>query len=208
VFLRKRMSRRVIFYCSGKVINLVLLNRILTISLIGLLLFNWYGYQMLNAWLEDRATEKLQLQLDDDKYEESDLLSVKVPATHLSYYNNSEQFERVEGQIEIGGFQYSFVKRRFYNDSIEMLCIPNPEAMHFKRANYDYFKLVYDLQRPGGKKTGSHSFKRFTSVYCTVQDSYHIESLYCNLRERTSYFATALPAIASLIDDRPPKKSV
>jgi len=148
----------------------------------------------------------LRSQLDDNKYDESKLISVKVPATHLSYYNNSEQFERVDGQIEIGGLQYSFVKRRLYNDSIEMLCIPNPGAMHFKKANYDYFKLVYDLQRPGGKKTGSHTFKRFTSVYCTVNDLYNIGNLFYSYKERTSYYAVALPANSSFIDERPPKQ--
>jgi hypothetical protein len=183
------------------------LNRILTIILLGLLLFNWCGYQMLNAWLEDRATDKLQLQLDDNKYDESDLVSVKVPAIHLSYYNNSEQFERAEGQIEIDGLQYSLVKRRLYNDSIEMLCIPNSEATYLKRAGYDYFKLVFDLQRPGGKKTGSHSLKRFTAVYCTTNHLYNVLNLYYNIKERTFDYAVSLPANSSFIDERPPKQA-
>jgi hypothetical protein len=162
---------------------------------------------MLNAWLEDRATEKLQVQLDDNQYNERELLSIKVPATHLSYYNNSEKFEPVRGQIEVGGMQYSFVKRRLYNDSIELLCIPNAEAMHFKRANYDYFKLVYDLQKPGGKKTGSHSFKRFTSVYYTINDLYQLENIYSNLESLKSAYTIKLPANSGFIDERPPERT-
>jgi hypothetical protein len=161
---------------------------------------------MLNAWLENRATDKLQLQLDDNQYDQTKLISIKVPATHLSYYNNSEKFEPVQGQIEIGGLQYSFVKRRLFNDSIEMLCIPNAEAMHYKRANYDYFKLVYDLQRPGGKKTGTHSFKRFTSVYCTVNELYQIENLYSNLESIKSAYTVTLPANSIFIHERPPDR--
>jgi hypothetical protein len=170
-----------------------------------LLLFNWCGYQMLNAWLENRATEKLQVQLDDHQYNEKELFSIKVPATHLSYYNNSQNFEPVQGQIEIGGFQYRFVKRRLYNDSIEVLCIPNAEAMHYKKASYDYFKLVFDMQRTGGKKSGAHSFKRFTSVYYTVNDPYHIENVFSSLESIASSYTAALPVNASFIDERPPK---
>ena len=183
------------------------MNRILTIAFLGLLLFNWCGYQALNAWLENRATDKLQLQLDDNQYDQTKLISIKVPATYLSYYNNSEKFEPVQGQIEIGGFQYSFVKRRLFNDSIEVLCIPNAEAMHYKRANYDYFKLVYDLQRPGGKKAGSHSFKRFTSVYCTINDLFQIENLYSSLKSIKSSYTAALPENSAFIDERPPERT-
>ncbi len=183
------------------------MNRILTITLLGLLLFNWCGYQMLNAWLENRATDKLQLQLDDNQYDQSKLISIKVPATHLSYYNNSETFEPVQGQIEFGGFQYSFVKRRLFNDSIEVLCIPNAEATHYKRANFDYFRLVYDLQRPGGKKTGTHSYKRFTSVYCTVNNEFQIGNLYSHLGSINSSYVSALPIHSILIDERPPERT-
>jgi hypothetical protein len=171
-----------------------------------LLLFNWCGFQMLNAYLEKRATLKLQLQLDENKYDEASLISVKVPAARLSYYNYSEIFEKAEGQIEIHGVQYNFVKRRLFNDSIEMLCIANPEAMHFKKAGYDFFKLTYDLQRPGGKKTGSHTFKRFTSVYCTIDDLYHADHLIFRQKTTAAEFTAALPANKSYVDERPPKQ--
>ena len=161
---------------------------------------------MLNAYLENRATEKLQRQLDENKYDEASLISVKVPAARLSYYNNSEQFERVEGQIEMNGLQYNFVKRRLFNDSIEMLCIPNPVAMHFKKAGYEYFKLTYDLQRPGSKKTGSHTFKRFTSVFCTMDDLYHADHLIFQLQTIAAQFAAAVPANTACVDERPPKQ--
>jgi hypothetical protein len=161
---------------------------------------------MLNAYLGGRATEKLQMQLDENKYDEASLISIKVPATRLSYYNNSEKFEQAEGQIEIRGTQYNFVKRRLFNDSIEMLCIANPEAMHFKKASYDYFKLTNDLQRPGGKKTGSHTFKRFTSVYCTIDDLFHVDHLIFNLKKTAAQFAAAVPANTASVNERPPKQ--
>jgi hypothetical protein len=173
-----------------------------------LLLFNWFGYHMLNAYMENRATLQLQINLDDRQYDESELISVKVPARHLSYYNNSEQFERIDGQIEISGLQYSYVKCRLYNDSIEMLCIPNHGAIHFKKASFDYFKLVNDLQRPGqGSKNGSHSFKRFPIIYCLVTDLFSVGNPFYKIKDGSFNFDIFLPANFSYIDERPPKKS-
>ncbi|HCL82450.1 MAG TPA: hypothetical protein DIC22_00680, partial [Chitinophagaceae bacterium] len=103
---------------------------------------------MLHAYLENRATKQQQVKLDNHNYDESELVTLKVPAEHLAYHNVSMQFERVDGQIEIGGLQYSYVKRRLFNDSIEMVCIPNPAAMNLKSVKNDFIKLVNDLQVP------------------------------------------------------------
>jgi hypothetical protein len=124
----------------------------------GVLFFNWYGYQLLSSYLQDRANRQLEARLDSNGYDESQLISLKVPSTHLSYYNSSAVFERVDGQIEIGGVQYQYVKRRLFNDSVELLCIPNRAAMHLQTAKNEFFKQVNDLQQRGGqgKKSGAH----------------------------------------------------
>jgi hypothetical protein len=123
----------------------------------GILLFNWCGYRLLTSWLETRSDRQLEARLDDNAYDESQLFSIKIPATNLSYYNPSTEFERVDGQIEIGGIQYKYVKRRLFNDSLEMLCIPNHAAMSLRTAKNDYFQFANDLQHNGqDKKTESH----------------------------------------------------
>jgi hypothetical protein len=119
-----------------------------------ILFFNWYGYRMLSSYLENRADKQLEAQLDENQYDESQLLSVKIPSTHLSYYNSSTAFERVDGQVEIGGVLYKYVKRRIYNDSLEYLCIPNHAAMSLQTAKNDFFQLVNDLRHNGQEKKG------------------------------------------------------
>ena len=69
----------------------------------GILLFNLAGYRLLNGLLQDRAGAQLQSRVDRHQYDLSQLISVKFPVTHLSYYNNSPSFERMDGQIEING---------------------------------------------------------------------------------------------------------
>lgn len=111
---------------------------------------------MLSAYLENRADDQLEAQLDDNQYDESQLIAVKIPATHLSYYNSSIEFQRVKGQVEIGGVLYNYVKRRIFNDSLEYLCIPNHAAMNIQTAKNDFFQLVNDLRHNGQEKKDAH----------------------------------------------------
>ncbi len=53
--------------------------------------------------MQDKADEQLEEQLDKNNYDESQLVSIKVAAVHLSQYINAKMFERVDGQIEIEG---------------------------------------------------------------------------------------------------------
>jgi hypothetical protein len=132
--------------------------RIASILLLAVLFFNWIGYRFFSAYMENHANTTLEAQLDQNNYDENELISIKVPAEHLAYYNNSKQFDRVDGEIEINGIQYKYVKRRIYNDSLEYLCIPNNTVMKLRSAKDEFFKLVNDLQHNGqGKKTTPHS---------------------------------------------------
>ncbi|MDP4251370.1 MAG: hypothetical protein Q8918_14795 [Bacteroidota bacterium] len=155
------------------------MKRIIAILLIGILLFNWVGYQLYTAIMEQHADKTLIADLDQNNYAESELISIKVPAVHLSYYVNSKDFERVDGRIELEGVQYNYVKRRYINDSLELLCIPNKKATALKSAKDDFFKLVNDLQLPGqSKKADQHtaSFKCFNGEYYADQAGFTLQA--------------------------------
>ena len=56
------------------------LKRIAAILLLGILLFNWFGYRLFIIFLENTENNKLEIRLDENNYDESELISVKVPA--------------------------------------------------------------------------------------------------------------------------------
>lgn len=87
---------------------------------------------MLIGYWQQRIKIQLEARLDVDDYDESQLISIKVPATHLSYYNTSPEFERVNGSVNLDGVEYKYVKRRLYNDTLEWLCIPDQGAMQLR----------------------------------------------------------------------------
>ena len=143
-----------------------LLKRFAAILLMGILFFNWYGYQLLSNYWQDRAERRLEASLDQNNYDESALISFKVPLTSLAYYNSSAGFERVNGQIEIAGVSYQYVKRRIFKDSLEVVCIPNMASMKLQTAKNDFFRQINDLQQQNqGKKSNTHPVNNSSKDY-------------------------------------------
>jgi hypothetical protein len=174
--------------------------------LLGILCFNWVGYRWLNDYLAGRANSSLEAQLDDSQYDESQLIMLKVPATHLSYYNSSNKFERVDGEIEINGVQYKYVKRRLYNDSVELFCIPNHTAMRLQTAKDEFFKLVNDLQHSGQKKSDNHpgASKNFSLDNYTLSESLSVADLYLFNAKAAQYYTYHLPSCYAPVAEQPP----
>ena len=133
------------------------MKRIASILLLGILLFNWGGYRLLTNHFESNAGLQMQAELDKNDYNQSDLISIKVAAS-LPYGSSSEQFERVDGNIDINGVSYTYVKRRFYQDSLELLCIPNIAMTGIKNARDEFAKLANDFvnYNSSSKKAQSH----------------------------------------------------
>jgi hypothetical protein len=146
------------------------LKKISTILLLGLLLFNWFGYRLLITCLQDHSRKTLETRLDGNDYDESQLISIKTPVTNLAYYNASGQFERVDGSIEVNGIRYKYVKRRLFKDSLELLCLPDHAAMRLQSFNNDFFGFISGISTPA-KRHGAQS----VSVKTAMADPYVIE---------------------------------
>lgn len=86
----------------------------------------------------------VETKLDREEYAEQDLIELKIPVS-LPYQNSQERFERYEGEIEIDGIHYNFVKRRLSNDSIILLCLPNKDKTKLANAKDNFFKQINGL---------------------------------------------------------------
>lgn len=131
-----------------------IVKRIASILLLGILAFNLGGYRLLTGYFESRADSRLQANLDNDQYNTQDLIRIKVPAS-LPYGSSSEKFDRVQGSIEINGISYTYVKRRFYQDSLELYCIPNTARTSIQNARNEFAKLANDFVNSTSSKKGS-----------------------------------------------------
>jgi hypothetical protein len=131
------------------------LKKLAAILLLCLFAFNWFGYRLFMDVLEQQANKTFQAKLDKDQYETAGLIEVRIPL-NLPYVSNWSSFERYEGQTEINGVHYNYVKRRLINDTLILLCISNDTRNELRTAKTDIFKQVNDLQTPN-KKTNSSS---------------------------------------------------
>jgi len=138
----------------------------------------------------DRADRELDSQLDDNSFDESQLISFKVPITGLSYYSPSYNWERVEGSIEVGNAFYKYVKRRVAGDSLEVLCIPHSTATKLQA-----------MKHQGSRNT---SYKMpspepyVCTALCSMAPSFYI------LVPSTYFYPVLIPDAPGITEDRPP----
>lgn len=128
----------------------------------GLLLFAWGGYRSVLSYLESQSEDHFQAALYENQYDEASLIHLKL-AANTPYNSNSGEFENTEGTIELKGITYHFVKRRFFKDSLELLCVPNIDKLSVRNARDVFFRLAYQYdQKDGSQKTSAnHSQSKF-----------------------------------------------
>ncbi len=127
------------------------MKKITAILFLGIMLFNGFGYRIVSNYFDQKAADKLVNLIEENNYNESELISIKTPI-NLPYYANNPKFERVDGEMVIDGIVYQYVQRRVYNDSVEIRVLPNQDRLHIKNAREDFYKLAADLEQKGSDK--------------------------------------------------------
>lgn len=118
-------------------------------------------------FMQQKANEQLDTFLDNHSYDESQLIEIKVPIS-LPYQNDWTSYERYNGEIELNGITYKYVKRKVSNDTLYLMCIQNSAKMRLETAKNDFFKISNDLvQNTHSKKTDNSkvSVKNLQSVF-------------------------------------------
>lgn len=133
------------------------MTKLVAIFMLTVFSFNLGGYQILYNYIARRSDALLEKTLDLNNYNEEELVMIKQPV-NLPYYSNSREFQRIDGEVEMDGIRYKYVKCRIYNDSLEMLCIPNKCKMIIERSKNEYTRAAFDFQQDDPhKKTGLQS---------------------------------------------------
>jgi len=133
--------------------------------------------------MQHRASQQMVSALDSRQYNESQLISIKIPATHLGYYIGSSTFERVDGQIEINGVICQYVERRLYMDSLELLCIPNHTVTKLRMSGKDHLRLITDVEQIADYYIVTHLYelKERTFTLVKTRPSYHVHIPFTSL---------------------------
>jgi hypothetical protein len=142
------------------------MRKLVSIFMLAVFAFNVAGYQLVYNYLSHQSDKNFELALDADNYSDEELITIKQP-TNLPYYTDSKDFQRIDGELEIDGVKYKYVKTRIYNGYLEMLCIPNKAKMQIEQSKNDYAKVAHDFQQNDTqKKEGSQkSFNKSINEY-------------------------------------------
>lgn len=186
------------------------MKRFASILLLAILCFNWFGYQLLTRLLENQANTQLEARLDQDDYDESLLIEMRVDLT-MPYQTSSSEFERIDGEIEINGIHYKYVKRKVEDGQLVLLCLPNEGKMRLQSARDDFYRLVNDLQhQTQNKKSESTHAVSFNigTEYCQEKNEWSMAPV-TNLRlPYSSGNASFKTAAHQLIPEQPPEIAV
>lgn len=120
---------------------------------LALFLFNLIGYKCWFYYLQQKEKVSFEASLDKDNYDEKDLIVFKVPLSN-PYQIDQSRFERVDGEINIRGVIYKYVKRKVENGQLILLCLPYYKKMKLAKALTEFSNHGNDLVPPG-KKGGS-----------------------------------------------------
>ena len=139
------------------------LRKIAAILLLAILVFNWVGYRFFSDFLEHQADAQLEARIEKNDYREDQLIEIRIPL-NLPYQANWQSFERFDGEIDLDGVHYKYVKRKIYNDSLVLLCLPNEAKQNIEKAKDDYFKVVNDVDSRSQKKS-EHNNLSFKNIF-------------------------------------------
>jgi hypothetical protein len=121
--------------------------------LLAVHLFNLAGYTLLFNYYMQQSDQQLTLQLDNNEYNDNELIEVKI-ALHTPYLSSWSAYERVDGEVEANGVFYSYVKRKIHNDTLYLLCLPNENKTRLHAARAAYAGKVNDVPT-NAKDTGA-----------------------------------------------------
>jgi len=172
--------------------------------LLALFGFNLFGYKLLMNLLEQRASISLQHQLDLDRYDSNNLVEIKLPV-NLPYLSNWSGYEKYQGEAEINGVHYNYVKRRLVNDTLILLCVRNETKNQLRSAQSDYFKQVNDLQT--NKKSGDnkdHQSKSPVNDYL-LKEILTLTQYNITIKRHYSTYDSKLSYAVRLVKGQPPE---
>lgn len=170
--------------------------------------FNWFGYRLVYNFLQQKSNESLESLFDNNSYDEDQLIELKI-AINVPYQSTRNNYERCDGEINVQGTIYKYVKRKVVNDTAYLLCYPNAQKMDLESAKNTFFKLTNDLQ----ESTTGQTSGQFKSVVKNFQPVFNESTFAIMIVSPVSFTKTlqrfyileSLPSRGRCIPGQPPE---
>lgn len=184
------------------------MKKAVSILLIALLLLNLVGYRIIFHFAEKVSDTKLEASLDKVEYNDSDLITIKVPISN-PYHISQSDFERIDGEITFDGKLYKYVKRRVLNGELILLCIPNHGKMQIEDKKINYFADANGISEDAASQKQDNSKSRIIKNLVVEYEQHHTihsEQICANKNLKIkSIFLQALPSVYLPVHGQPPR---
>lgn len=171
------------------------------------LFFNLGGYRLLFPLLQNQAERKLETLLDNNEYDESELIEIRV-ALNLPYQQRFTEYERHYGQIEIDGKSYTYVKSKIEGDVAIFKCIANEsrEQLNSIQNNITKANSAADTDHSGQSKKLPASFaKTILSDYDDQNQFMHLTAFASLHGAISTLYRFYLPSVTVNTPHQPPE---
>lgn len=119
--------------------------------------------------MADSSDAKLEARLDQNEYDPTQLVELRIPL-NLPYHSDWSEFERYSGEIDLNGVHYKYVKRKIEKGELVLLCLPDNDKQLLQNARDQFFKLVNDLQQPNkSQKQAPGNTTAFKALFAEYQ---------------------------------------
>ena len=160
----------------------------------------WYSFKL------QQADKQIEAVLDKETYNDKELITIKIPLL-LPYQNDTKEFERISGEVNVNGKIYKYVKRKIENGEFVLLCLPDKNKMQIEKSKVDFYNNTNDLNQNSSKKSDdskSISFKKFSSEYYQDCISFFINPPGKHFEKFKMYKAGDLISSAHISPEQPP----
>ncbi|WP_336517261.1 hypothetical protein [Pollutibacter soli] len=143
------------------------MKKIFAITLLIIHVVGLGGYRIFFHYFEKNASVQIVERLDGGGFSEKELVEIKIPYP-LPYASNRADYERFDGEVEMNGVHYNYVKRKMVNDTLYLLCIPNTDRNNLNAAKDNLVAGLSDASNDHNAQRNSHTVpvvKPFTAEY-------------------------------------------
>lgn len=154
--------------------------------------------------MQNNSVAVIEQQLDKSEYNDDELISIKT-TLNLPYYTSSAEYERTYGSITIDGKEYEYVKRRVYQGTLELLCLPNDTKTQLQKISNEVAQSAADGQTTTPlKKNGTVLKISLPDLFQSIDSNLPLPSLCVKQTYFSSNTAVSLAGYSSR-QERPPQ---
>lgn len=131
----------------------------------------------------------MEVIIDKKDYLETDLVTIRIPLS-LPYQTDTDDFERISGEVSYEGKIYKYVKRKMENGYFVLKCLPDHNKTQLEHKKNDIVKNTLDQtknnsEKPAGNNVLKHVFSEFEQNIFTINinTSYSLPNIYSTYQE-------------------------